>query len=110
MTELSEVKRSHFKTTKMYHYKQFLKKIDREVNSNPNLLWGYIRRKTKVRRLPIRVELNGVTATNVSSSCRLFSDYFLSSFLPVNEHKDGLPEAVEYDGDTLSSFTIDRQE
>ena len=103
-------KRTIFKKLVQRKHKEYLKKIDCEISKNPNRLWGYIRRKTKTRRIPTEVEHLGVRASNSDTCCQLFSDYFLSTFQPKSSATTHLPEAPQYGNDSLSSFTISSAE
>jgi hypothetical protein len=103
-------KRKLFKKAKHNGFKQYLKQVDAEVKNNPKRLWGYIRSKTKTRRIPTEVEHLGVKASNIDTGCQLFSDYFLSTFQPKSDVTTHLPEAPQYGDESLSSFTISSAE
>lgn len=100
------VKRSEFKNLVRAAHKQYLRKINHYIGREPKLLWGYLRRKTKVRRVPVEVEHEGVVASTVAMCCQLFSRYFMSNFQPVTVCPLILPEAQQYGTESLSEFLI----
>lgn len=106
-----QVKRSFFKVLKNITYQSYLKTIDSEVACNPNLLWKYVKSKSRAPRVPIEVELDSIKSSNPKESCQLFSKFFASTFQPANiQNNNVLPKAYLYDNDCLHTFKISSSE
>jgi Reverse transcriptase (RNA-dependent DNA polymerase)/Endonuclease-reverse transcriptase len=105
-----QVKRTFFNKLKVDKHREYIQKVDADVSRNPKLLWGFIRRKTMSKRIPLEVEFQNVKAGSINTCCQLFSDYFESTFLPASVTSEELPEAFQYGDDSLSCISINKHE
>ena len=99
-----QVKRTSFKQLKNKKFQEYIKKVDNSLTKDPNVLWSYVRKNTRVPRVPVQVEYDGVKASDANSCSQLFANYFKTKFLPTNLQSDSLPAVPNFTHDSLSNM------
>ena len=69
-------------------YNQYLVDESSEITTNPKRAWNLINTKTKTKRIPSLVNLDGTDASNQFDAACLFNNYFYSTFTDPNSYID----------------------
>lgn len=70
-------------------YKNYISLIEVSLDNNIKAFWKFVNSKKSVNSIPITMQYDGVTASDPSDVCELFSNYFSS----VYENIDIVPES-----------------
>lgn len=89
--------RKRFLSCQAAAYKSYIKNTEKSFVSDPSKFWSFVNSKKKSGGIPSIVNYNGVTSSDVESTCNLFADFFKSVYVT---------ESVDDNNDTTNSNLV----
>ncbi|CAG9136232.1 unnamed protein product [Plutella xylostella] len=103
--------RSRAKMLETECYDAYITRVEESIKLNPKTFWSFAKSKAKTNSLPSCMTFEGNITSSGDEICKLFSDYFYSTFLePDKLNPSDSPGEVEnlYHDCHISSIQLDR--